>query len=258
MAHRFIHLVSCHAFSMSIFRDSSAPFAIALVISVFGWLFASAIQRAETLRLVEYETEFGKIEDVTTLSITFHNRSLAGALRDGDFLVTCIDADGRPLSGCLASLPGLSEGREATYVATGEILLDLETRTIDTKTIELPAVVPVGGTTTYRIGVTSQDVRFRVQYDLSDFFGKADAQGAGDRKAARRELPRVIINEGLTLLGFAMRNYFSIIVGLLAVMLAFAACFVLYALKAYFWPARPAAIAPPERASVDVYIRENG
>lgn len=206
---------------MSIFRDSSAPFAVALVASVLGWLFDSAIRRAENLRFVEFEMQFERQDDVTVLELVFHNRSLAGAVTKGDLLVSCLDGKtGVELDSCFVELPRY--GIIARYIRSADTVLSVPAGMMEVDAISFPAVIPARGTAMYHLGVVSENIDIRVQYDLKTVYN--------DNPDIIGEIPQVILNRGWTAEGLFMANYFYFLVAFSVTFMVLLISFVIYSI----------------------------
>lgn len=146
----------------NVFRDSTAPYILVLVLTLTGWMFNSAIENATKLRIVEYRIENGKDADVFTKTLFLSNRSLTGSVNAGGFVLTCVLPN--PQTPCLAKLPSVKV--EAQFLSTGNVTLASNPTVLTSNSVGFPALIPPRGEVGYRIGVADSSVPIRLVYNV--------------------------------------------------------------------------------------------
>ncbi|MBP1850204.1 hypothetical protein [Rhizobium halophytocola] len=263
----------------NVFKETSAPFVLALALGIVGWLFNSALDTAKTLRVLDVSYEFGTDQGVPTITYWISNLSLAQAVNAGEFVFKCPAADnssagpdaaarpddspkpnasagsdvavsGGEATGCLRRLP--SAGAAAQYLVGGNIGLPVSPGVAPSRDgIHAAARVPPRGNVGFTMGLDQAETRLQFVYllDQADISGDRSrlqtlVLGKGtDRKIGY--LDRVTV--------FVISNYLSLVTLALA---AFSLCVLIYLLVqflAVIWPKRRA--AAPSKARFIVKLR---
>lgn len=146
----------------NVFRDSSAPYILVLILTVTGWMFNSAINSAEKLRIIEYRIENGKDGGVATKTLLLANRSLTGPINVGSLVLECTPPT--PQTPCLATLP--SAKLIAQFLEIGNVRLPVNPTPLSDHSVGISALLPPRGKAGYRIGVTDINVTIRLVYNV--------------------------------------------------------------------------------------------
>ncbi|MBY5456888.1 hypothetical protein HFO89_11005 [Rhizobium leguminosarum] len=146
----------------NVFKDSSAPYILVLLLSLVGWMFNSAIDNASKLRIVQYRIESGSDGEVATKTLYLMNRSISGAVSIGSFTLACVLPDGQ--AGCLAKLPRANV--EAQFLKVGNVVLASNPQLAGDNEIAFPALIPPRGEVAYRIGVADSNATIRLRYNV--------------------------------------------------------------------------------------------
>jgi len=146
----------------NVFKDSSAPYVLVLLLSLVGWMFNSAIENASKLRVVQYRIESGTDAGVATKTLFLMNRSISGAVSIGSFTFECIPPDGQ--KDCLVKLPRANV--EAQFLKVGNVVLASNPQLAGDNEIAFPALIPPRSEVAYRIGFSDANAVVRLRYNV--------------------------------------------------------------------------------------------
>ncbi|WFU04527.1 hypothetical protein QA648_27490 (plasmid) [Rhizobium sp. CB3171] len=146
----------------NIFKDSSAPYLLVLMLTGAGWMFNSAVENASKLRIIEYHIEDGRDGAVATKTILLENKSLTGSVNVGGFVLSCQTPAAE--SSCLVKLPSVQ--KEAQYIAAGNVVLATNPQMISDNSVVFPALLPPRGEAGYRIGISGATDAIRLVYNV--------------------------------------------------------------------------------------------
>lgn len=214
---------------MNVFRESSAPYVLVLLIGLVGWLFNSALESARDLRILEYRSEYGSDGAVNTVTYRIENRSMAAAINAGQFTFRCptVRKDpSDPAKTCLAVLP--SVGSQAQYLGSSNLGLP-ESVLVSGEGVSVNARIPPRGELGIRIGIKAKDTKLTFAYILSEPDIQGDRSsiqvrirqsGAEHQRTLREHLDDVTV--------FVISNYLTLLVLALLVLLSTIALYFLF------------------------------
>jgi len=191
----------------NIFKESAAPYILALLVSLLGWMFNTAIENAKNVWIVKYEIVYGVEKNVPTAQVYFENKSLFKLLNVGTFVIECYDQKyhTEDAPGCFTEIPGLQ--REAAALRVGNVSSPTIPTKVDNKGYKARARIPPGGKIAYRFGLGEANTPLHISYSPEN---NTDDGGA-----------QMLLTDRWTIEGFIFSNYLRL------VGLGFIICFVI-------------------------------
>ncbi|KGF68922.1 hypothetical protein LL06_13710 [Hoeflea sp. BAL378] len=192
---------------INIFKESSAPYILALLVSLLGWMFNTAIENAKNVWIVQYEIVYDVKNDVPIAEVYFENKSLFKLLNVGTFVIECYDEKFRSVEApnCFTKIPDILG--EAAALRVGNVSSPTMPEKVDNKGYKARALIPPGGSVAYRFGLGEANTPLHVSYNPASNTADGGAQ--------------MLLTDSWTLEGFIFSNYLRIIG------LGFAICFVI-------------------------------
>lgn len=240
-----------------IFKDSTAPYLLALLVTLVGWMFNSAIDSAKNLRVIEYRTERGKDGAIDTLTFRIRNQSMTQAINVGQFNFLCpLESTGgiAGISSCLVEMPSIGTSAQFLGGANFGIVNPIDPEPGSATT---DARIPPGTEVAYRFGVKDKDTRLRFRYLIS----------SDDIAGEKSSLQVKIIDEGnpssagvfgkvenLTL--FIVSNYLSVLVVVILFLLALIALWIVVVLLVAIFAKKSTGQKEAERYQVEITHKE--
>ncbi|WP_018388701.1 hypothetical protein [Ancylobacter sp. FA202] len=199
----------------SIFRDSNAPYVLAIIAGALGWLLNSAVVELKNTRFIEYTISYSGGADDRQAIVRFINRSMSQPISVGRFGFQCLLPPGET-GPCFRSRRG--SGQAVEFVRSGAIWLRSTPQLVTDDIYTVDAVVPPRAQVAYRMGLVGINADVRVGYDLA---GVDIAANGGSAVG-------VVFGRGPTLEGWVLENYLSMIIySLIFVGLCFVAWIVI-------------------------------
>jgi hypothetical protein len=148
----------------NIFKDSSAPYVLTLLVSLLGWMFNTAIKSGENIWVVHYEQTYETKDGAPMVTVFFENKSLFKLLNVGTFTIECADQkySSSAAPQCFTNLPNAMV--PAVPLRVGNVSLPSVPQKVDNKGIKAPALLPPGGKVGYRIGLVEANTPLRIGY----------------------------------------------------------------------------------------------
>lgn len=179
----------------NIFAKSAAPYVLAILVSVLGWLINSTISELKDLRLVEYQVTYQKQSGVSTATVILSNKSPSHPIVYGSFGFECRIPD-TPAEPCFADL---IPNRKAEFVRVGNVTIASSPTQITPQHFQVDALIPPRSSIGYKFGLANSEATILPTFDLAN----TDLNDASNI--------RVSLSEGNTLEGFIMTNYLRIL-----------------------------------------------
>ncbi|MDF2813201.1 MAG: hypothetical protein K0S56_4232 [Microvirga sp.] len=183
----------------SIFKDSNAPYVLAILVGALSWLLNSAIAELRDTRFIEYTISYSGEGKTREATVRLQNRSMSQPISVGAFVFQCLLQPGQT-GPCFRELPG--SGQTVEFVRSGSIWLRSDPMPVTPTITTVNAVVPPRAQVAYRMGLVDNNAEIRVGYDLA---GVSLATSGGNSAA-------IIFVKGPTIEGFVLANYLKIII----------------------------------------------
>lgn len=201
----------------NIFRDSAAPYVLAILVGALSWLLNSAITELKNTRYIEYQVNYTGTGKTREATVTLSNRSMGQSINVGKFGFECLLPKGAT-GPCLRELP---ENRmKIMFMRSGTISLLTQPELITDDIVAVNAAIPPRAHVTYRLGLANDGAHIRVGYDLQG----VNLADAGVTAGA-------IFVEGPTVEGFVLQNYLKIII---VSIVLFILCFIVWIIISIF------------------------
>jgi hypothetical protein len=152
----------------NIFKDEKAPYFLALLIGIVGWLFNASIETAKGLRIVEVSQKSGKDGDVDTVTFYITNKSMYSSIDAGKLNFDCPDE-----KLCLKNLPSVLTA--AQPVRVGNVNVPGTPQVTLQRNVWMPAFIPAKGAVGIKLGLIDATTKLSFRYSL------AKEEIAGDR-----------------------------------------------------------------------------
>lgn len=178
-----------------VFKNSAAPYVLALMVSLLGWMFTTMIKSGENIWIIQYSVAYGSSDGVPTATVMFENKSLLKPLNTGGFTIECSDEkyDKTADLQCFQTIPQINSPVQP--VGTGGVVLSSLPSKVDHKAMRALALLPPGVSAGYRFGLVEAETKLRIFYT----------------PANPLDGTRMVLTDDWTLEGFVFSNYFRII-----------------------------------------------